>query len=446
MIIPNIRVAIIGGGPAGITTAIKLKQYNFDVILFEASNYNKITVGEHLASEAIHEFRKLKIPENILTDNSIPCTEVQSAWGNSEIHHNESIFNPFGNGYILSRPNFDADLFNYCSKIGIKTKIGTRISKIEKTNSGWELFYKSNSIHANFIVDASGRNSKFFCNNKTEKEKDDDLIGITKNLQPIDKSFIDKSHLLIESTEYGWFYTVQNASKNLVFTFMTDAKIWQKNKDSHKTFWEQQLNNSIHTKERLANFKIDEKFSIQSAHSQIAKNIFGKNWLKVGDAAQSFDPLSSAGIIKGLKTGQLAAESIYNYFNANKNALKTYEIEIKNQYKNYQEKRAEYYANEIRWMDKPFWYQKNLNIKKIKHFTIIPQNKFIVLEDNLIEKVAFLNEQLPEIEFEILIKYIKQFSFIKDAIAHYLKEQKQTNINPWLFHALESLKLIGILK
>ena len=442
----NIKIGIIGGGPAGIATAIKLKQNNYEVVIFEASNYDKVTVGEHLASEAIHEFKKLKIPENLLTNNSIPCTEVKSVWGSSKMYHNESIFNPFGNGYILSRPNFDADLLTYCSEIGIETNKGTHISKIEKTSSGWNLCYNSTNTLVDFVIDASGRNSKFHFDKKVIKQPYDGLIGITKNLESINKPTIDKSFLLIESTANGWWYTVQTASNNLVCTFMTDAKIWQKNKDSRKAFWEQQLNKSEHTKNRLVNFKINETFSIQSAHSQLAKYIVGNNWLKVGDAAQSFDPLSSAGIIKGLKTGQLAAESINNYLNGKPNALNIYENEIKKQYKDYLEKRAKFYADEIRWLNTSFWYQKNLIIKKIKHFTIIPQNEFSVIEENLKEKISFLNEQLPEIQFKILVKNIKKHSFINDAIQYYLKEQKQTQINPWIFHALESLKLIGIIK
>lgn len=446
MSVSNLKIGVIGGGPAGIAAAIKLKQHNFEVVIFEASTYDKITVGEHLASEAIHEFKKLKIPESILINNSIPCIEVQNAWESSEIHYNEAIFNPFGNGYILSRPKFDADLLNYCSDIGITAKKGTRISKIEKVGSRWKLFYKSSSILVDFIIDTSGRNSKFFFDKKVKKQVSDKLIGITKNLQPINNSPIDNSYLLIEPTSNGWWYTVQTLSKNLVCTFMTDVKTWQKNKDSHKDFWEREVSKSVHTKRRLSNFKIDETFYTQSAHSQLSKHIIGKNWLKAGDAAQSFDPLSSAGIIKGLKTGQLAAKSIHNYINGVSNALIIYENEIINQYKDYQEKREEYYSKQTRWMDKPFWYQKNLKIKKIKHFTIIPQNKLIVVEENIKEKIYFLNEQLPEIKFEILIQSIKKYPSVKEAIGYYLKEQKQTQINPWLFHALESLKIIGLIK
>ena len=155
------KIGVIGGGPAGIAAAIKLKQHNFEVLLFEANAHDQITIGEHLAAEAIHELKKLKIPEAIIKKNSIPCTEVQNAWGYQDIHHNESIFNPFGAGFILSRPNFDANLFNHCSEIGIDTKLGIRISKIHKTENGWNLQYNDEVISVNFIIDASGRNSKF---------------------------------------------------------------------------------------------------------------------------------------------------------------------------------------------------------------------------------------------------------------------------------------------
>lgn len=437
------KVGIIGGGPAALATAIKLKQLNCNVVVFESSNYDTITVGEHLAAEVVHEFKKLNIPLAILTENSIPCTEVQSAWGGNTLHFNESIFNPFGNGYILSRPAFDSALFKFCTQIGITAKIGTRVSKIAQTKTGWELHYNKQSMQVDFIVDACGRNSKFFTDKNQQNE--DTLIGITNHLKPIHKTQITNSFLLIEPTQEGWWYSVQNATNNLICTFMTDAKIWQKNKGNKDLFIQKQLNNTVHTKKRVAYFKTNNNYTIQSAHSKLDNQIVGKNWLKVGDAAQSFDPLSSAGIIKGIKTGQLAADSIYTYLNNNKFALNNYKTTLQKQFKEYLNNRAIYYNKEQRWTYAPFWYHRK-SIKKIKTFTILPINTFTITEDFFVDKISYLEKQLPEIDFKTLIYSIKKHPLIKDAIHDYCTRITDNKINPWLFYALEGLKSLQIIK
>ena len=74
------KVGIIGGGPAGLATAIKLNQYNIEVIVWEAGEYADIKIGEHLAAEAYHEFQKLGVPQAISQDHSIPCLEVKNGW------------------------------------------------------------------------------------------------------------------------------------------------------------------------------------------------------------------------------------------------------------------------------------------------------------------------------------------------------------------------------
>ncbi len=439
------KIGVIGGGPAGITAAIKLKQYNFEVLLFEASAHDQITIGEHLAAEAIHELKKLKIPEAILKNNSIPCTEVQNAWGHPDIHHNESIFNPFGAGFILSRPNFDTNLFNHCSEIGIDTKLGTRISKIHKTENGWNLQFNDEVISVNFIIDASGRNSKFNFDSSIKKEKHNQLIGITKHLSLKAISSVKSSHLLVESTKNGWWYTVQIASGTIISTFMTDASLLKSSKISASEFWNVQLTNSNHTKARLKAFEIPKGAFIKSAHSHIANHIYGKHWLKVGDAAQSFDPLSSAGILKGLKMGQQAADAIYKHEKGDFNALKFYADEITTQHQEYKHLKANYYAKESRWMQHSFWYNRNLHLKDIQHFTITPLSTLkvnILASEN---KVAFLQQQLPEVNFNVLIQCLQQNMIVKDAIYLYVQKIKATQMNPWLLHALESLKIIGLL-
>lgn len=441
----RLKIGIIGGGPAGFAAAIELKKQNFEVLLFEASTHDQVTIGEHLAAEATHELKKLGIPETLLKNNSIPCTEVQNAWGHLDIHHNESIFNPFGAGSILSRPDFDAALFNHCSEIGIDTKLGTRVSKIEKTETGWDLHHNDAVTTVDFIIDASGRNSKFHFDSSIKKVKQHQLIGITKHLELNAKPSIRSSHLLVESTSNGWWYTVQIASGTLISTFMTDANVLKASKISSSEFWELQLANSIHTKARLNAFEIPEKSFIKSAHSYLAKHVYGEHWLKVGDAAQSFDPLSSAGILKGLKMGQQAADAIYKHVNGDSNSYKFYENEITTQHQEYKQLKAEYYAKEARWMQHSFWYERNLQLKKIQHFTITP---LCTLNVNLLvsqDKVAFLQAQLPEINFNVLIQCLQQNDLVKDAVYLYRKNMKATQMNPWLLHSLESLKIIGII-
>ncbi len=445
MISTERKIGVIGGGPAGIAAALQLKKLNFKVLLFEASKHDQITIGEHLAAEAMHEFKKLGIPEHIVKNNSIPCTEVQSSWGHADLHHNESIFNPFGAGFILSRPDFDAKLLDHCSDVGIDTKLGSRISKITKTTTGWDLYHNNTVIPVDFIIDASGRNSKFNFDSSITKEKENQLIGITKHVKTNSKTPIKSSHLLVESTSNGWWYTVQIANGTVVSTFMTDAKVLKASNISSSDFWDLQLATSSHTKARLQVFEIPKKTYIKSAHSHLATSMHGNQWLKVGDAAQSFDPLSSAGILKGLKMGQLAAAAIYKHANGNADAYTHYEGEITKQHKEYKQLKAQYYAKESRWLQHSFWYERNLQLKEIQHFTISPLSSLHVNHCFSEEQIAFLQGKLPEINFNILINCLQQNHLVKDAIYLYMQKMKATQMNPWLLHALESLKIIGVI-
>ena len=438
-------IRIIGGGPAGIATAIQLKRYGFKVLLFDASVADKITVGEHLAAEAIHELRKLQIPESILLDHSIPCAEVQNAWGQSQIHFNESIFNPFGTSNILSRPDFDHALLRFCEEIGIEVFWNTRISKVNLVDDEWNLHHANGMLNVDFIVDASGRTSKFsFGIQSIQKSSKDALIGITKHLSS--EVIANKTHLLVESASNGWWYTVQIASGKFISTFMTDPKILSESNLSSSKFWEKELKNSQHTQKRLGSMQIPSETFVQSAHSQLAQNIMGENWVKVGDAAQSYDPLSSAGIIKGFKMGISCGTALYKFIQGEMNALIEYEEEVQSQYQEYLSKRDEYYQQETRWINQPFWYRRSLSIRSIRQFSITPITRLKVNRANMDDKLSFLQKQVHEVEFKELITSISQFPIAKDAISHYLKSKNQTVLNPILMHSLEALKLIGVLQ
>jgi flavin-dependent dehydrogenase len=89
--------------------------------------------------------------------------------------------------------------------------------------------------------------------------------------------------------------------------------------------------------------------------------VTGDAWLAVGDAATTFDPLSSQGILKSLRSGVLASYAVTDYFKGTTKGLEKYEALAAREFKDYLASRAEFYGQERRWPDSPFWRRRHPN-------------------------------------------------------------------------------------
>src|SRR6185369_1865372 len=85
----------------------------------------------------------------------------------------------------------------------------------------------------------------------------------------------------------------------------------------------------------------------------------GDRWLAVGDAACTFDPLSSQGVMKALRSGIDAAEAIRRHLSGDARALSVYADRVATAYDDYLDTRSAYYAMEQRWPDAPFWRHRH---------------------------------------------------------------------------------------
>jgi flavin-dependent dehydrogenase len=94
---------------------------------------------------------------------------------------------------------------------------------------------------------------------------------------------------------------------------------------------------------------------VLAAASQRLDRFAGDDWLAVGDAASTFDPLSSQGISKALRAGMTASLAICRRLSGDTNAPITYEARMHAEYEHYLGRRTEYYALEQRWPQAPFW-------------------------------------------------------------------------------------------
>src|SRR5215510_12331703 len=118
------------------------------------------------------------------------------------------------------------------------------------------------------------------------------------------------------------------------------------------------------TRERIAHADHLD-LHVRTARTQRLDRPTGAGWLAVGDAAISFDPLSSEGISKGLEWGRKAAAVAAALCRGDASAAETYQDEIGRTFADYLVTRYRYYAAEKRWPEATFWARRRLPPKPI---------------------------------------------------------------------------------
>jgi 2-polyprenyl-6-methoxyphenol hydroxylase-like FAD-dependent oxidoreductase len=103
--VPDIScdIAIMGGGPAGTTCAISLR-LNFpqwEVAVFEASDYSRPRPGEILPAQAISLLRQLRVPLDTFSGSSLAAEAMVSAWGQDDLIEQHHLFSARGAGLHL---------------------------------------------------------------------------------------------------------------------------------------------------------------------------------------------------------------------------------------------------------------------------------------------------------------------------------------------------------
>ncbi|WP_299182902.1 NAD(P)/FAD-dependent oxidoreductase [uncultured Aquimarina sp.] len=370
-------VIIIGAGVAGCATAISLKNEapHLNIAIIERASELKTEdptsyrIGETLPPHASQQLQNLGIWKSFLKCNFINAYGTSAAWGSSELYHNEYIYSPYGYGWHLDRIVFDQFMIKETKKKGVFTYFETSVISSEKTSNYWHLQIntkkRQTAIKSSFVIDATGKKAAFSCLQKTFKIKEDQMVGIYR-FYDISNQNENKFRLgngtCVESDPYGWWYSATLPNKTLVIGYMTDTDIANEMQLKKTTVFNELLYNSCYTYSRTLKTKKLSEPRVVAAHTQYLSSVVGNSWLAVGDAASSYDPISSLGIFKSLAMSQFAAYATLDDLKGNRSGLHKYQQIITNDYLGYQKKRQEYYNQESRFTSSPFWKRRHTNI------------------------------------------------------------------------------------
>ena len=358
-------VAIIGGGPAGSSTAIALARAGLSVVVLERMERPRLRVGETLPPSIRLELDKLGVWAEFQRAGHLPSVGNRSVWGSAKPFDNDFIFNPYGSGWHVDRQRFDEMLLSAAQSSGAKVLNGMGLAGLEyESNRGWQLEMECTAgralINARFVVDASGRASAFARLCGIRRCSLDKLIGIVGYLDARLDHPTGERITLVEAVRDGWWYSALLPDGKLVVVYMTDTDIAAIQKLRESEQWLARLNQTRYTRERVEshNYELEAATHIVSANSSRLEAVAGNCWLAVGDAAASYDPLSSQGISTALSTGINAAKSIQDYFEGKPDALKDYADSLEKNFAAYLLNRRAYYAIEKRWPDSIFWRRR----------------------------------------------------------------------------------------
>jgi flavin-dependent dehydrogenase len=352
-------VAILGGGPAGTAAALMLKQRDpaLKILLLEKSYYQESRIGESLPPGTEALLKELNACDPFFELGARPAFGIEASWGQSNALTNDFLFHASGNGWVVNRTAFDQMLAELAKERGTDLRLDSSLKKVSQdADDSWTLHLRTQEkpLRSRFLIDATGRKASFARKQGAQPVIFDHLVGIHQTFHtgiPLPTR--------IEAFSDGWWYSTSLPNGQRLVSCFTDSDLAKNRQLNESSHWMAAFKETRQTQESTEGSLPSSVIKVSPAHSRRLDSAVGKNWLAVGDAASTYDPLSSQGIFKGIRGGIFAAYTISDYLrDRSEHRLKKFQAFVSQEFEDYLETRTQFYATEKRWPDHPFWKRR----------------------------------------------------------------------------------------
>lgn len=348
-------VLVLGGGPAGGAAALELAQAGCSVVLLERQAKPGWKIGESLPPEASVHLRRLRLWDDFRNGGHRPCYGIVSCWGSSTPVEVDFLRNPYGNGWQLDRARFEQDLLQAARNAGCQLVLGTEVREVQFQTDKWLIETTTGSFQADWLLDCTGRKGILAAQGLAGSfEPLQDYVSLYCLVESADRNDHD-ARTYVESYPTGWAYSALMPNGTRIVAFLTDGDLIPAG--TSPADWMREWIKEGPQIQRLLKehaYQPIEDVHVISATSGRYQKFTGPQWILVGDAAMTFDPLSGWGSTKAIVSAASAVQTVLNgrdYQAVNEELWKTY----LSQYR-------EYYLAEQRWPDSPFWSRRHSHI------------------------------------------------------------------------------------
>jgi flavin-dependent dehydrogenase len=344
-------VAIIGAGPAGSAAALSLAAHapHLTVAILEAGTLRARKPGEILPAAAAPMLRTLGLWQVFQAADFPDDPLIASGWGGAELVETHSLYSARGAGWRLDRARFDRLLAGAARERGANLALNWRVRTLSGESGDWRLTATdSRVVKARAVIFATGRSPRLTGQFAT-RQGHDRLVGAVRFCRGG-----DDPRTLVEAFEHGWWYSAPVGPGLRAVACMTDAAQVRALDLAAPTGWRRALTPAI----AAATTRLGP-IRIWPAGGARLTPAAGPGWAAAGDAAVSFDPLSSQGITQALRGGAFAGFAAADMLAGDvAGAARRLEAYVSATFAAYSQTHAEVYARETRWAGRPFWLRR----------------------------------------------------------------------------------------
>jgi len=320
---------VIGGGPAGSAAAATLAGDGRSVLLLvEPRPARTRGVGEGAPPGLDRAVDDVFGPATFVPTDHLRSLGNRAAWGSDELLATDFMFNPFGCGWHLDRVAFDDRLLAAAMSTGATVAPAAEVS-----------------MDTAIVIDATGRRAEHARRHGARRVARDRLTAVVA----VYRDAGGDATTTVEAAVDGWWYTCPVPGGRRVVAFLTDGDLLEPALRSTPGF-DARARATAHVGPLLAAGHRAAPVVVAAGTARLDPPV-GPGWSAAGDAAASFDPLSSQGLLTAVLMGREAArhtEDRHAYADRYHEIVATYERE-----------RRAMYRREERWPTAPFWLRRH---------------------------------------------------------------------------------------
>ena len=340
------------------------------VAVIEKSSYEAPRIGETLSPGVAPLLKYLGVWNALARAGHQLSHGTAAAWGSDALVERDHLFSPYGSGFHLDRARFDRLLADTAERAGATVWRRARATSCCVAHSGddaaWTLTIARendhDSISARFVIDATGRTAWFARKQRARRILDDRQVAISGIWRFPSRPPAD-TFTLLEAVKDGWWYSCRLPSEDQLAVFITDADIARERRLADESSLMAAMQATTHISHRLRDGRLASALTFHAAQSSRLAPPCGAAWIAVGDAAATWDPLSSSGIPRALDSGIYAARAIEAKLrHGDSRLLELYSSRTEDAFDSYCTMRSRYYALERRFGSSPFWQRRTRSV------------------------------------------------------------------------------------